>query len=231
MKVFLAASSPEPLEALARAARLCTSSADIQKIRGPIPAARAEKLVRRVLSSGHESILEHVSFTFIAEAVSRACSHQLVRHRIASYSQQSQRYVELKSEPDWIVPPEISADRKLLEIFERQLASCWETYKTLMNAGAAPEDARAVLPNATPTRVMFTMNARTLVNFFRLRLCHRAQREIRHLALKMLELVMPILPVVFDSAGPGCVSGKCPEGALCCGKPFSTPLSGEYRFS
>lgn len=220
MNVFLVCSTPEPLDAVAKAATLCTSPADISKTLKPMAEKKADKLVRRVLDSGHESILEHVSFSFIAEGLSRACTHQLVRHRIASYSQQSQRYVEIKEEPDWIIPPTLINDEKTLADYKEYLHNSWTAYRKLIDSGLTPEDARMVLPNASPTRLILTMNARALLNFFRLRLCHRAQWEIRELAEKMLLLVIDILPAAFDSAGPGCVNGPCPEGKLTCGHPF-----------
>ena len=171
------------------------------------------------------SPVEHASFTFVVEGISRACSHQLVRHRLASYSQQSQRYVG-EEEFDYIIPPSIREDLELKTLFEDTMESIRKSYTffadKLVEKGSstesAREDARFVLPNATETKIMITMNARELLHFFHQRLCNRAQWEIRAMALSMLKLVKPIAPTIFRHSGPPCVKGKCPEGARTCGK-------------
>ncbi len=169
--------------------------------------------------------MEHASFTFVVEGISRACSHQLVRHRLASYSQQSQRYVNEK-EFDYLMPPSIQEDGEMRALFEKTMKDIQQSYSyfadRLVQKGysteSAREDARFVLPNATETKIMITMNARELLHFFRQRLCNRAQWEIRAMAYAMLKLVKPIAPTIFRHSGPPCVKGKCPEGSRTCGK-------------
>jgi thymidylate synthase (FAD) len=162
--------------------------------------------------------LEHATFTFGIEGISRACSHQLVRHRIASYSQQSQRYVNAKTF-NYIIPESIKRDKELKKKFEAFIKNSAETYATLSNAGIRDEDARFVLPNACETKIVVTMNARALLNFFKERICMRAQWEIRALAEKMLEECMEVAPVIFKYAGPSCETEMvCRQGKRSCGK-------------
>jgi thymidylate synthase (FAD) len=187
----------------------------------------------RLSSMGHESPIEHISFTFGIEGVSRSLLAQLTRHRIASYSVKSQRYVD-ESKLEVVVPPAIAEDPEAKIMFDETTEYLRQKYISLrdilkeryisegMDAKAAQkkaiEDARYVLPNACETKIICTMNARSLLNFFRLRCCERAQWEIRELATQMLFLVKEVAPVLFKYAGPSCVSGKCPEGAMSCGK-------------
>ena len=159
---------------------------------------------------GHHSVIEHAVFTFSVEGVSRALTHQLVRHRVASYSQQSQRYVSMK-EPSYVTPHTVQDDPEALKVFE-------DTGK-LESMGIPAEDARYLLPNGCTTNITITMNARELLHFFSLRCCNRAQWEIREMADRMLELCREVSPVIFRDAGPPCVRGPCPEGKLSCGKP------------
>ena len=166
---------------------------------------------------GHASVLEHVTLTYGVEGISRAASHQLVRHRIASYSQQSQRYVASKF--GYVTPPTVAASPGLLVEYERHMAACSRLYAKLMKAGVPPEDARFALPNATETKILITMNARELHHFFSLRTCRRAQWEIREMAKRMLSAARERAPLLFETAGPGCVRGRCPEGKMSCGKP------------
>ena len=176
-----------------------------------------EKILSKIVGMGHHSVVEHAVFTFSAEAVSRALTHQLVRHRIASFSQQSQRYVPLK-EPTYVVPETISADPDSLKEYEEVMDKIWAVYRKL--CGRVPaEDARYVLPNGCTTNITITMNARELLHFFTLRTCRRAQWEIRDMADQMLRICKEISPVIFKKAGPACLRGKCPEGKLSCGKP------------
>ena len=169
-------------------------------------------------SSRHLSVFEHASFTFGVDGLSRAASHQLVRHRIASFSQQSQRYVSFEEGFEAVTPASIGVDKESKAVFERLLEASRQAYAELVRLGVKKEDARFVLPNAATTRLVFTMNARELLHFFSLRLCVRAQWEIRELAKAMLELVRPIAPLVFELAGPPCVSeGVCYEGEASCG--------------
>lgn len=175
--------------------------------------------IRRVIGYGHYSVLEHANFTFMVKGVSRSLTHQLVRHRIASFSQQSQRYVKF-DENNFvnIVQPAFDS-REAHKLFYNIMQRTNEAYTKLIDNGVPPEDARFVLPNATATNIMVTMNARELLHFFNLRCCNRAQWEIRELANKMLELVKVVAPTIFEKAGASCVSlGYCPEGKLSCGK-------------
>ncbi len=183
--------------------------------------SEARELLDKVLGYGHESILEHASFTFYVSGISRSCSHQLVRHRIASYTQQSMRYVNLSEldGEDFIIPESVRNKHLAKSWFINYLEQTLSCYKKLLNEGIPKEDARYVLPLATPTNIVITMNARELLHFFALRCCLRAQWEIRELAHRMLDLVKPVAPSIFKHAGPSCVKlGYCPEGELTCGK-------------
>jgi thymidylate synthase (FAD) len=207
---------------VALAARLCYSPVAIDELRERLSRADISSFLDKIMSLGHQSVLEHVSFTFGVEGISRACSHQLVRHRLASYSQQSQRYVEFKGDVfPLVVPESISGDERRNAVFNRAMQAASEAYRELVDDGVPAEDARFVLPNAAETKIIVTMNARELLHFFELRCCERAQWEIRAMAIEMLRLVKPLAPVVFRDAGPGCVSGSCPEGAMTCGKTTS----------
>ncbi|MDK2847851.1 MAG: thymidylate synthase [Desulfuromonadales bacterium] len=216
MLVQLLTHTPEPERLVAAAARLCYSASSVEKLLQH-DSARREALLAKILSVGHLSTLEHVSFTFGVEGISRACSHQLVRHRLASYSQQSQRYVSHKDRFAAVTPPSIAGRPELLALFEAALDQVHRVYGELMEAGVPAEDARFVLPNAAETKLVMTMNARELLHFFALRCCRRAQWEIRALAMEMLRLVRPAAPRLFEVAGPGCLHGACPEGAMTCG--------------
>jgi thymidylate synthase (FAD) len=162
-------------------------------------------------------VLEHASFTFGIEGISRVTSHQLVRHRLASYSQQSQRYVSHKKRFAAVVPPAITGRPALLARFEAQLEALHKCYAEMVDAGVPAEDARYILPNATETKLLVTMNARELLHFFGARCCERAQWEIRAMAMEMLRLSKAVAPTIFRDAGPGCISGPCPEGTMTCG--------------
>jgi thymidylate synthase (FAD) len=175
------------------------------------------RVLSKIVGMGHHSVVEHAVFTFSAEGVSRALTHQLVRHRIASFSQQSQRYVSLK-EPTYVIPETIKADPEALKEYTEMMDRIWETYRELSERVPA-EDARYVLPNGCTTNITITMNARELLHFFSLRCCERAQWEIRGMADRMLGICKEISPVIFRDAGPPCVRGPCPEGKLSCGKP------------
>lgn len=204
---------------MALAARLCYSSVGIAELEEKLSSVDVEAFLEKIMSLGHQSVLEHVSFTFGIEGISRACSHQLVRHRLASYSQQSQRYVAFKEEDFPLVVPEtVAATEHRREIFDGAMNACAEAYQKLLDDGVPAEDARFVLPNAAETKIVMTMNARELLHFFSLRCCERAQWEIRDLAVAMVRVVKPLAPVIFRDAGPGCLSGPCPEGAFTCGR-------------
>lgn len=242
MKVMLIAHTPEPEKIIATAAKLCYSSSDIGSLKDGLTEEKTAEFVNMLASIGHESVMEHVSFTFGIEGISRACSHQLVRHRIASYSQKSQRYVN-EDGFDFITPPEIEAVPEAKAEFDRTMEVLVESYHKIAemlteihkadfiaqgqdektaarNARKkANEDARFVLPNACETKIVVTMNVRSLFNFFEHRCCNRAQWEIKAVADEMLKLCREVAPNVFKNAGPSCVAeGKCPEGKMTCGK-------------
>lgn len=218
MKVALLQHTPEPELTIALAARLCYSNVDIAALKEKLSGADIKNFLDKIMSLGHQSVLEHASFTFGVEGISRVTSHQLVRHRVASFSQQSQRYVSHKERFAVVTPPTIAANPEFAERFEAQVAALHAAYAALVEAGIPAEDARYLLPNATETKILVTMNARELLHFFAVRCCERAQWEIRAMAVEMLKLVRPVAPTVFRNAGPGCLGGPCPEGAMCCGK-------------
>ncbi|MBJ6724854.1 FAD-dependent thymidylate synthase [Geomesophilobacter sediminis] len=218
MNVALLQHTPEPEQTIALAARLCYSKVDIEALKERITGADIKSFLDKIMSLGHQSVLEHASFTFGIEGISRVTTHQLVRHRVASYSQQSQRYVSHTEQFDVVTPPSIAANPEHAKVFGAQIAAVHAAYAALVEAGVPAEDARYLLPNATHTKIIVTMNARELLHFFGVRCCERAQWEIRAMAIEMLKLVRPVAPTVFGSAGPGCLSGPCPEGAMCCGK-------------
>ena len=218
MKVTLLQYTPDPEMTVALAARLCYSPAAIDELKDKLSRADIRSFLEKIMSLGHRSVLEHASFTFGIDGVSRVTSHQLVRHRIASFSQQSQRYVSHSERFAAVIPPTISGQPEALARFEEQMTALHQTYADMVAAGIPAEDARYILPNATETKIMVTMNARELLHFFALRCCERAQWEIRAMALDMLTLAKTVAPVIFRDAGPGCVTGPCPEGSLTCGR-------------
>ncbi|MCL5884812.1 MAG: FAD-dependent thymidylate synthase [Deltaproteobacteria bacterium] len=221
MNVVLLQCTPEPERLVALAARLCYSPATIGDLQEEISRKDVRGLVRRVLAMGHASVLEHVTFTYGVEGISRAASHQLVRHRIASYSQQSQRYVT--AEFGYVTPGTIggtAADGEggpFRDRYRKHMKAGAKLYGEMVKAGIPPEDARFVLPNATETKILVTMNARELHHFFALRTCRRAQWEIRAMAMEMLRIAKAKAPLLFEDAGPGCRRGRCPEGKMSCG--------------
>lgn len=229
--VKLLAHTPEPLSLIYAAFRQCYHAgfvADMwpKLLAGDISFEKQADFVEKVVASGHVSPIEHVSFTFAAEGVSRALSHQLVRHRIASYSQQSQRYVD-GSDFNYILPPAIDKNPEAKKRFLKCMKDIEEGYRDIKaileedgRGEKSKEDARFVLPQAAETRIVFTMNCRSLLNFFENRCCTRAQWEIRSFANEMLRLCKESLPVVFRNAGARCEALKCcPEGEkFTCGK-------------
>jgi thymidylate synthase (FAD) len=218
MNVALLQHTPDPELTVALAARLCYSPASIGEVQERLSGADIKAFIDKIMSLGHQSVLEHASFTFGIEGISRVTSHQLVRHRVASYSQQSQRYVSHRTRFAAVVPPSIAEQTEIRERFEAQLQALHQLYAEMVESGVPAEDARYILPNATETKIMVTMNARELLHFFALRCCERAQWEIREMALEMLKLVKKVAPTVFQHAGPGCLTAPCPEGTLTCGK-------------
>ncbi len=241
IKVELLAHSPEPEKIISAAAKLCYSSSSIDGILDGLDKEKTEKFINMLLSMGHESPIEHVTFTFGIEGVSRSLLAQFTRHRIASYSVKSQRYVN-EGKFEFVTPPEIENDEKAKNIYLNAMEQDLENYNTLADIlkekhikaltkngmdikeaekkaeKMAIEDARYVLPNACETKMVATLNARSLFNFFNHRCCERAQWEIRECADKMLMLVKEVAPTLFKHAGPPCVAGSCPEGKMSCGK-------------
>ena len=217
MHVELIAWTPQPEQTVAAAARLCYSSASASQIARSMAPEKTKSFVTKLVEMGHQSPLEHVSFTFAVDGVSRALSHQLVRHRIASYSQKSQRYVDEK-DFTWIMPPSVEKNAAAKRLFETQIEQIRQCYAELC-AAVPREDARYILPNACETKLVVTMNARSLLHFFRVRCCRRAQWEIQRLAGKMLVEVRKVAPELFKAAGPPCITdGICPEGEMSCGR-------------
>lgn len=225
MQVSLLAATPDPESVAAAAINSCYSAKSGAELKESLPEKKRQKLINIVLAGGHLSTLEHVSFTFAITGLTRACTHQLVRHRIASFSQQSQRYVAFKArEFPYTIPPKIFADSQLKQKFQQEMQKLGQLYAEFLAAGIPAEDARAILPNATCSNLVVTMNARSLLNFLELRLCLRAQAEIRQVAQAMLKLVLPLAPNIFRAAGPTCEIQKiCWEGKLSCGKWRSIP--------
>ena len=223
LHVTLIAHTPEPEKVIAMASRTCYSPLDLAGLKDKAETADNAAYIRRVLASGHTSVIEHASFTFGIEGVSRTLLAQITRHRMASFSVQSQRYVSNAGQEvfDFVMPPRIralgpEAEEKFLSQM-KTMQGWYDEWSELLGEGSA-EDARFVLPGAAATRMTMTMNARELLHFFSLRMCNRAQWEIRELAWQMYALVYPLAPSVFENAGPGCVHGACPEGKRSCGK-------------
>lgn len=223
MDVTLLYHTPEPERAVATAARLCYAPVGGRELMESLTDEKIRKVLTTIMASGHFSTLEHASYTFAVEGVSRALTHQLVRHRLASYNQQSQRYVKFKEEPPIVRPASVDTNPEAAQAFDEAIEACWQAYDKLVQAGVPAEDARYILPNACETKIVVTMNIRELMHFFSNRCCNRAQWEIRELAWKMLELVRSTAPFIFRTAGPGCMRGACPEGKMCCGNPYPRP--------
>jgi thymidylate synthase (FAD) len=253
LNVQLLAATPEPEKIVTAAAKLCYSASDINSLLENLTADNIEKFIKILENLGHESPFEHVNFTFAVEGVSRVLTHQLVRHRIASYSQKSQRYVS-EGQFKYVIPPAIESNPIAKQLYIETMERDQDTYDQLVRILIADyvkaelialgeyregdayklmkaidelgkkyekqaiEDARFVLPNSCETKIILTMNARSLFNFFAHRCCNRAQWEIRELAYQMLMLVREIAPNIFKHSGPQCFTGVCPEGKLSCGK-------------
>lgn len=243
IKLTLLSNTENPVEVIAMAGKLCYSKSSISDILEKMTPEQTESFVNRLVSYGHESPLEHVSFTFAVEGISRACTHQIVRHRIASYSQQSQRYVDLKETFDYVTPKilfdmdEHYSDMGYVQDFKEDMEMIHDMYTKwqrrieefvketnyptngMTPAKIANENARAVLPNACETKLVFTFNLRTLINFTRHRSCERAQSEVRALSDEIIRLITEKYPILGKILGPSCMFGKCPEGSMCCGNP------------
>ena len=223
MKVVLVRHTLNPEEVVALGARLCYSKARVDDLLTRVEEKDQTDFVHKIMGMGHDSVLEHASFTFGIEGVSRTLLAQITRHRVASFSVQSQRYVSYEKGFGYIVPPKIEAlGEEAVAEFERQMDTMHEWYtqwqQRLGTGEGGNEDARFVLPGACETRMMVTMNVRELRHFFSLRMCTRAQWEIRALAGEMHRLCMEVAPTLFENAGPGCLRGACPEGEKTCGK-------------
>lgn len=241
MKVTLISHTRSPEKVVATAAKLCYSPCSIEETSAKLNEENTAKFIKMLASIGHESPLEHVSFTFGIEGVSRAFLAQITRHRIASYSVQSQRYVK-KENFEYVIPPEIAKIPEAKEEFLRAMEEDQNHYEKLTQLLSvrhfqeflswgidsdtakkaaekkAIEDARYVLPNSCFTNIICTFNARSLLNLFAHRCCQRAQWEIREVTTEMLKLVKNIAPNIFTFAGPPCVKGPCKEGKMSCGK-------------
>lgn len=240
-KVTLLEYTPNPQKLIAAAAKLCYSSSSGSELIENLDDGSVERFIDMLSGLGHQSPIEHVSFTFLIEGVSRSLLAQITRHRIASYSVKSQRYVK-EGQFEYIVPPEIENDDHAREIYIKSMTEAQKNYnaladilekkhmETFLSCGRpekearrdaqkkAIEDARFVLPNACETKMIVTMNARSLMNFFSLRCCMRAQWEIRGVAMDMLREVKRVAPVLFKNAGPGCAGRGCTEGKMSCGR-------------
>lgn len=243
MKVNLITHTPEPEKIIASAAKLCYSSSDIESLMDGLTTEKIEIFIKKLTELGHQSPLEHCTFTFGIEGVSRTLSHQLVRHRIASYSQKSQRYVK-EGQFEYVIPPEIENIPEAKKLFIKTMECDQMIYNNLvdiltkkhfedmvaqridenkakqMAEKKAAEDARFVLPNACETKIIMTMNIRSLLHLFEERCCSRAQWEIRDMANEMLKICKGISPNLFANAGASCVRGRCKEGKMSCGKPI-----------
>ncbi|MBQ9882118.1 MAG: FAD-dependent thymidylate synthase [Synergistes sp.] len=218
ISVKLIAATPDADKVVAAAAKLCYSASGAAEIFDGLDPAKIVSFLSKLRESGHLSPFEHASFTFAIEGISRVATHQLVRHRVASYSQQSQRYVSMSGN-GCVVPPSVATDASAAEIFKAQAEAACSAYEKLISMGIPKEDARFILPHGAETRIVVTMNARELHHFFALRLCRRAQWEIRETAKAMLREVRGAAPVIFGTAGPSCVIGTCGE-ARPCGRPY-----------
>lgn len=234
MNIKLISHTENPEKVVAAAAKLCYSKSDISTLMDGLTDEKVASFLEKLSNLGHASPLEHASFTFGIEGVSRSFLAQISRHRLASFSVQSQRYVDMDN-ADHVIPKEIyDAGYSAVRLYEESVKNSFNNYNELKEEltkkyiaegmkespakKKAQEDARYLLPEACCTRMIVTMNARELNHFFNLRCCNRASREIREVAEEMLRLVYPVAPHLFKSAGPSCVCGACPEGNMSCGK-------------
>lgn len=215
MRVKLLRHTPDSERLCAAAAHTSYKNEGTTRLFKNLSMEQARNAIRRVLGYGHYSVIEHASFTFSAEGVSRALTHQLVRHRIASYTQQSQRYVTYDTLEHYVTPISISESGEAKETYNDTLRHISDAYQKLLKLGVPKEDARFLLPNAAKTNILITMNARELRHFFSLRCCERSQWEIREMAIEMLRQAKQAAPALFENAGPSCVQlGYCAEGKL-----------------
>ena len=222
LKVILLRHTLSPEETIALSAKLCYSKSTIEELRDKISRKDQSEFIEKLMNMGHESVLEHVTFSFGVEGVSRVLLAQLTRHRIASFSVQSQRYVSYENGFGYILPDSIAAlGEDAVQQYQKQMDTIEGWYvdwqKKLGKGEKSNEDARFVLPNACETRLVVTMNVRELRHFFSLRMCNRAQWEIRKMAEEMFRICFETAPALFADAGPACIRGKCPEGEKSCG--------------
>ena len=197
ISVTLLAYTPNPEKVIATAMRQSRYSENVSKL--DLNETEIKHLLNLAITLGHLSVFEHASFTFAIAGISRSCSHQFVRHRLFSFTQQSQRYVKLKNKEAFVIPPLIEENKEALRIYEEELQNIFNTYQKLLSLKVPEEDARFILPNATETKIVATANARELMHFFKLRLDENAQWEIRELAMKMFELVNIVAPNIFNT--------------------------------
>ena len=222
LKVILLRHTLSPEEAIALSAKLCYSKSTIEDLKEKITQKDQSAFIEKLMGMGHESVLEHVTFSFGIEGVSRVLLAQLTRHRIASFSVQSQRYVSYENGFGFIMPDSIAALGEVaVQQYREQMNTIESWYvewqKKLGKGEKSNEDARFVLPNACETRLVVTMNVRELRHFFSLRMCNRAQWEIRNMAEEMFRICFETAPALFMDAGPACIRGKWPEGEKSCG--------------
>jgi thymidylate synthase (FAD) len=219
LKVSLLSYTTNPEQNIVAAIRQCYSPVGAKELKEKTNKETRERLIRQVMASGHLSTLEHAAFTFAIEGVSRVTEIQLIRHRIGcSYSIQSGRYVK-RSEAQYVIPPAIlSGDKKVLKKVKKHFENTQKLYNELIDLGIKAEDARYCQPQSLKTKIVVTMDVRALLHFFNLRCCRRAQWEIQMLAREMLNLVKKKAPIIFEKAGPSCISvGICWEGDMSCG--------------
>lgn len=219
LKVNLLSYTANPEQNIVAAIRQCYSQVGAKELKEKTNKETRERLIRQIMASGHTSTLEHASFTFAVEGVSRVTEIQLVRHRIGcSYSIQSGRYVK-RGEAQYVIPPAIlNGDKKVLKKVKKHFENTQKLYNELLDLGIKAEDARYLQPQSLKTKIVVTMDARALLHFLTLRCCRRAQWEIQALAREMLRVVKKKAPILFENAGPSCVSqGICFEGDMSCG--------------
>ncbi|PLX16161.1 MAG: thymidylate synthase (FAD) [Candidatus Muiribacterium halophilum] len=212
LNVMLLSHTPQPEKKIAVAARLCYSKLTVSQLNEKLDDDTIKRLLQAVIERGHHSVLEHAIFTFGIDGVSRVCTHQLVRHRVASFAQQSQRYVKMKGELDYYTPVLIKRHEKANAIYEDIMKKTKEAYDKMLELGIDKEDARYALPSSTASNIIVTMNVRELFHFLELRMCQRAQDEIRIIAYKMYNILKEVCPIIFQYAGPTCkTSGICKD--------------------
>lgn len=220
MKVTLINHTPEPEKMAAIAARMCYTPKTATEMMDNLTDEEIGRMVMKGIESHHDSLFEHITFTFVVEGVSRVLSHQFVRHRVGTtFHQKSQRHVKSSIFKESVTPPSIAQKPEALKEFRKILREIDTAYEKLIAMGISKDDARFVYPNATETQLMVTMNARQLIHFFSLRCCKRASWEIQQMANLMLEECRNVSPLIFNHVGPNCYlnNGRCPEGEMTCG--------------